>query len=246
MKKIWYSITEKYRAYIVCIVLIGALLPIVLNGQIRHFYVDYKNVFGDKYTDAQLFITSRPWISDSLSSYAIDSKFALAIVFPELIRFSTIQNFIEVEALFTLYVQYGALYANFSIGNFQMKPTFAELVEKDAKRLLNNKTANSIDISHTQSSRLERVKRLKSIDWQVIYLVWFVEIMDKKYRHLHFNSITEKLVFYATAYNCGYSHSENYIRAKINIKSFYTALLNASVKYNYAEISLSYFTANTL
>jgi len=55
----------------------------------------------------------------------------LSIVFPELIRFNAIQDKIETFALQSLYVKYGKDYANFSVGPFQVKPSFAESLEKD-------------------------------------------------------------------------------------------------------------------
>lgn len=242
MKKIWCFIPEKYKLLVVCVVVFWALLPFVSNGQKRPLIValDYKCVFGNKYDDALLFISKETWISDSLAIHAIDPKFALAIVFPELIRFSSLQNYIELQGLFTLYVQYGASYANFSVGRFQMKPTFAEQVERDRRLYLKDEVFRAINIFDSSAFRLQRVKRLQSMHWQVQYLIWFIKVMDRKFEKLEWKSPEEKLKFYATAYNCGYQHSETYIRSKMNINSFHTELFTSTLKYNYSDISASY------
>jgi hypothetical protein len=227
----------------VCIVFLWALLPVSIVGQKRLDFVpnDYKMIFGSKYNDAVCFISKEKWISDSLAKNGIDPNFALAIVFPELIRFSSLQNYIELQGLFTLYVQYGASYANFSVGHFQMKPTFAEQIEKDAGIYLNDRIFKPETMANSPVFRLERVKRLQSINWQVQYLILFIRIMDLKFQTIKWKSSGEKLKFYATAYNCGYFHSNNYIQSKIKTVNFHVALFTSADHYSYCDISASYF-----
>lgn len=243
MKKNWCFIPEKYRLIVVSVVVFWTFLPSFSSGQRRPFIVtpDYKQVFGDKYWQALHFISTERWMTDSLFAHSIQPKFALAIIFPELIRYSTIQNYIELQGLFTLYVQYGSLYANFSVGRFQMKPTFAEQVEKDSKLYLNDEVPVTIVVSDSSYFRQMRVKRLQSSRWQVQYLIWFIHVMDTKFKHLEWKSVEEKIKFYATAYNCGYMHSEAYIRSKMVLNSFYTTLISSSIRYNYSDISVDYF-----
>lgn len=52
-----------------------------------------------------------------------------AVIFPEQLRYSRLQNSMEQAALWSLYVRGGKQKANFSIGLFQMKPSFVEEVE---------------------------------------------------------------------------------------------------------------------
>ena len=59
-----------------------------------------------------------------------ENDFVTAIVYPELLRYNYIQDFIETSGLELLYMHYGAKTADFSIGHFQMKPSFAEHIEK--------------------------------------------------------------------------------------------------------------------
>ena len=57
----------------------------------------------------------------------------LPIVFPELIRYSLFRDYLETTMLERLYVKEGTSGADFSIGHFQMKPSFAEKIEIAAK-----------------------------------------------------------------------------------------------------------------
>ena len=245
MKRIWFFIQEKYRLSGVCIVVLWVLLPVGLSGQKHLEFVqhDYRETFGSKYDDAIRFIFNEKWIADSLAKNDIDPKFAMAIVFPELIRFSFLQNYIELQGLFTLYVQYGASYANFSVGRFQMKPTFAEQVEKDSDRYLKVRIYRSNSTTDKSVLRLQRVKRLQSMHWQVQYLISFIRIMDVKFQCSKWKSSEEKLKFYATAYNCGYVQSEKYLHSKIEKVSFYVSVFNSTTRYNYADIAASYFNS---
>ena len=204
---------------------------------------DYKSVFGDRYTEAVMYFAQQPWISDSIAARGIPPGFAKAIVFPEVIRYSAIRDKLEMQGLITLYVQYGVKYSNFSVGRFQMKPSFALQVEKDA-RLLPEYQQNvllGIDTSDTQQARLARIQRLDSPEWQVLYLITFIKIMDLRYGHAFGSDDPEKLRFYAAAYNCGYSNNERFIRQKMNENHFHTALFRGEVCYNYGDIATQYY-----
>jgi hypothetical protein len=88
---------------------------------------NYYEIFGADYEYAVNKIEENSWWADTLVKNNIDPQFALSVIFPELIRYSSISDFIEVKALEVLYVQYGKDYSDFSIGLFQMKPEFAEI-----------------------------------------------------------------------------------------------------------------------
>lgn len=207
--------------------------------------LNYKILFGEKYFGAYSYLSSQQWISDTLQLNGIDPDFAKAIVFPEIIRYSALQNSLEMQGLFTLYVQYGSSYANFSVGLFQMKPEFAELIERDAKNLSGfySLRFKNIDNSNTPEARTARVNRLNTMNWQVQYLIGFIKIMDQKYEEMHWTSANEKLRFYATAYNFGFTKSEKEIRKKMNEKHFHTSSFRSNICYNYCSISNEYYNS---
>jgi hypothetical protein len=208
---------------------------------------DYAAIFGTKYTEAEKFLRQNSWIADSLRLSPLETRIALAIVFPEIIRFKSLEDKIQVRALKVLYVQYGRKYADFSVGHFQMKPTFAEQIERDYNRLFsaNEKAAAEIasfDAGDSSRLRKERVTRLDDIRWQARYLRLFMMVMDKLYGNLKFVDDLERLRFSATAYNAGYASGEKAIRRMMGIRRFHVQPLFAKTRYNYADVSVFYFS----
>ena len=170
-----------------------------------------------------------------------DAKFMQSIVFPEVMRFNSLKDGVEAESLRTLYVQFGKDYANFSIGIFQMKPTFAEEVEQKVKKLLPDSIVKELQLQYTatgeESIRLERVTRLLDEDWQMIYLTAFVCICNKTYAHKNFSSPLEKLQWYATVYNAGFDKTDAFISNKIKQDNFYLSRQMPGKKFKYAAIA---------
>lgn len=207
---------------------------------------NYKEIFGDDYNNALNIIEKNSWWSDSLSKDRLDANFALAVIFPELMRYSSIADYIEVKGLEVLYVQYGRDYADFSVGLFQMKPSFAEQIESDLlKYSLSNKypslSALKPDLSETTVSRRERIIRLQNENYQLLYLEAFIRIMNTLYPDSAFHSLEGQLIFYATAYNTGYFKDEEVIRHEISEKRFYLGMDVISAKYCYSDVALSYY-----
>ena len=209
---------------------------------------DYRAIFGARYADAERFLGEHAWIVGALELPAADAHLALAVVFPELIRFGAIQDEIQMRGLKVLYVLYGRNHGNFSVGRFQMKPSFAEQVESDYARLFTPRERAAIGIAafergDTAALRERRVRRLEDLAWQVRYLRLFVLVMGKRYRLASFTGPEDRLRFYATAYNAGYAGGEAAIRRKMDRRLFHTALFQPAETYNYADVALSYYTS---
>lgn len=207
---------------------------------------DYKEIFGDDYHFALQVIAKNSWWSDTLTGDVLDPAFVLAVIFPELVRYSSIADYIEVKSLEVLYVQYGRDYTDFSVGLFQMKPSFAEQIETDViKYSLINKFPSlsglKPDLTESTSCRRERIIRLKDEYDQLLYLEAFIRVMEILYPEIKFQSTDDKLIFYSTAYNTGYYKDEAEIRKEIPRKRFYSGMGPVSVKYSYSDISLDYF-----
>jgi hypothetical protein len=226
--------------------LVGILLIFLLLSPLAA-EEDYAAIFGAKYTEAEKFLRQNSWIADSLRLPPLEARIALAVVFPEIIRFKSLEDEIQVRALKVLYVQYGRKYADFSVGHFQMKPTFAEQIERDYHRLFSADEKAAAEIASFEagdSSRLrkERVTRLDDPHGQARYLRLFMMVMNKLYGNLKFVDDLEKLRFFATAYNAGYASGEKAIRKMMGIRRFHVQPLFAKTRYNYADVSVFYFT----
>ncbi len=205
---------------------------------------DYQKTFGKDYEKAISFLQKEKWIDSVITTFGLKPKEVKAIVFPELIRFNSLQDKIETFALETLYVQYGKAYANFSIGPFQIKPSFAENIEVDFISAMGGKAAAdklgviANDTLSSETNRSSRVKRMKDKTKMVAYLCAFVKIMERRFPT---KQGEEKIRFFATAYNCGYRKSEDEINSFQKKKFFQTGFGN-NTRYNYADISWFYYS----
>lgn len=171
----------------------------------------------------------------------VDAKFMKSIVFPEVMRYNSIKDGVEAESLRMLYVQFGAAYADFSIGLFQMKPTFAEQVETKSKQLLPENLYRELQLAYAsagqQAIRQQRVERLQDTDWQMVYLTAFIALCNQIYGLENFSSSTEKLQWYATVYNAGFDRTNAYLNKKIAQDNFYLAQQMPGKKFRYAAIA---------
>ncbi|MGC4020910.1 MAG: hypothetical protein QM734_02705 [Cyclobacteriaceae bacterium] len=205
---------------------------------------NFKKIFSSDYEKASQFLNKEKWIQDSIRSYGMHPKEAIAIIFPELIRYSSVQDKIETFALESLYIQYGKDYSNFSINQFQIKPSFAEAIEIDFLKTFKGEKKKIFQFSvsdtiQNQNNRANRLERIKSKSGMVDYLCLFILIMDKKYPH--WKNREEKIKFFASAYNCGYQRPKSEIESYQSKKFFYTGIPILSTKYCYADIALYFF-----
>jgi hypothetical protein len=207
---------------------------------------DYAKIFGRAYAAALDFAGRHAEADEIFRAWGIPASFAWAIVFPELIRYSALADAIETGNLKVLYVQFGRGYADFSVGHFQMKPSFAETLERDFLRLADeNDRARIGDTpfarADTVENRRARARRLTDVAGQAQYLAMFVRVLDKLYPRETWTDDTDKLRFYATAYNIGYKRSGAQIRKQAAIPRFHTSLIFTKPAYSYAAIAADYF-----
>ena len=72
-----------------------------------------------------------PLVCELLPNAHYQQQEVMAVVYPELLRYSPAQDVIEVEVNRRLYALHnlGGVRTDFSMGLFQMKPSFAERIE---------------------------------------------------------------------------------------------------------------------
>ena len=103
--------------------------------------LNYSEIFGEDWTKAETFEKeNRSWMEPVLAKNHISYPLAIAIIFPEFVRYSALRDKMEISLLKTLYINLGEDYANFSIGQFQMKPSFAELIRDQAPAFLQRRS----------------------------------------------------------------------------------------------------------
>lgn len=241
--KTFISAKNAYR--IIALLIVSILIFSYARKQYTN--ADFGKKFGSKAIDAKLKL-QRLNESFELCSKLCNASplFMQSVIFPEVMRYNSLKDDIETESLKTLYVQFGQEYANFSIGIFQMKPTFAIEVETKAKLLLHDSIYKELQLSYEQNNeeliREKRVERLQDNEWQLVYLTAFICICNETYKKKAFVSDKEKLQWYATIYNAGFDKTDAYISKKIKEENFYLEQGMPDKKFKYAAIATWHFT----
>lgn len=220
MKNIMPMIFKKNYLFLGIFICVG-LLPSL--AQSPNVY------FGDKYTEAITFVKKNKqlWIEQFGRK---DAAKMIAIVFPEILRYNVALEEAETQLLKSLYVRFGNKYADFSIGYFQMKPSFAKKIEEKKGKMEQD----------TPKERFERVGRIKSLQGQIDYLKDFVSLTYQRFPELFQKSEKEQVSFLASAYNLGFWFSKEAIENWIGKKAFPSGK-NAIIKFAYTDIATDFF-----
>jgi hypothetical protein len=205
--------------------------------------LNYPEIFGDDWKKAEQFVAgNEKWIRPVLEKYKVDYNEAMAVVFPELVRYSALRDKMEITLLKALYINLGEDYANFSIGHFQMKPSFAETVINEGMKLTgrkNPRVRDSTGYEDIRSYRAAIVSSLEDIHSQLDYLVVFIKTTGRKFDLKNMDE-RSRVIFLATAYNYGPHHTEKEIIDMSSRKFFSTKLVSRDL-YSYADISLYWY-----
>lgn len=206
--------------------------------------VDYRAVFSDDYKRAYEFISRNSDLiieySDSLNN---DPEIIIPVLFPEAIRYSIISNFLETKSLELAYVYSGS--ADFSIGYFQMKPSFIENLEKTIIRhpgiLSKYDSLIFSDNFSLQDIRRKRIERLKSLEYQIVYANCMFEVLKIMYPEVFTYDKAYQIKFISTAFNHGFLAGRKEI-LEYTTKAFFPFNgKNKTEKYVYNEISLYFY-----
>jgi len=128
--------TSHFLGLLVLFILVTGLTSLSFSQSLN-----YPQIFGDDWKKAMLFESeNRSWMEPVLAKNHISYPLAIAIIFPELVRYSALRDKMEITLLKALYINLGENYANFSIGQFQMKPSFAEMVREQAPDALGRRS----------------------------------------------------------------------------------------------------------
>lgn len=167
-----------------------------------------------------------------------------AIIFPEQLRYSRLQDGMEQAVVQTFYVQGGNAKGNFSIGPFQMKPSFAEEVERAwMESPMRHEYKLYFDLGDNRHARGKRIERLKDERWQCIYLAIFVRLLLAREPSLLTLPAEERVGLLATAYNFSFTASLPSLQQRKSRRTFHLDLLpgKGTTYYSYAELSVYYY-----
>jgi hypothetical protein len=166
----------------------------------------------------------------------------ISITYPESLRYNEFFDTIEQEVNEIRYIKLGSKGSDFSTGKFQMKPSFIEKLEEAHKRYkLSNFDVVKYPFYKTEKQkREERIKRLKSEEWQMIYLALFVSTMDVLYKDMKLTD-KQKILIYSSAYNVGFHKPRKTIIDHIGKKRFKVLNFPIMEMHSYTELAWCHF-----
>lgn len=207
--------------------------------------------FGESFSEAVTFYkTNHSYYQQFFRSFGVDPKLAAAVVFPETIRYSRFRDFFETTALELAYVNGGKEASDFSIGRFQMKPSFVEGLEQavagDTIRYAQFAEIVAYDDCTTErATRKTRVARLQQFRWQVLYLACFVTIATNRFSDQIKANRCETLRILSSAYNLGLNARYADLLRVSQVKSFpYGNPLNG--RFSYYDVANYFYQYYTL
>lgn len=204
----------------------------------------YSEIFGDDYQDAlNYFRENKTLHKKVLNKNKVDADIIIPVVFPERIRYSIVRDYFETLFLESVYKDFGSEYVDFSVGDFQMKPSFIEKLELEIERSDSLCTKYSyllIKKSKPAEERSQRLKNLKSTVYQLNYICAFNDIVNLKF-NLSEMTNTEKIKFIASAYNYGFDKSKNDISEHINVKFFPYGSKYPGKQYAYTDVAVDFY-----
>lgn len=220
------------------------LLLILIFTEAPGQSLNYREIFGEDWTKAENFEKeNRSWMEPVLTKNHISYPLAISVIFPELVRYSALRDKMEITLLKTLYINLGEYYANFSIGQFQMKPSFAEQIRNQAPSFLQKRSGitfkTSKEYDNITDFRRSIVKDLEDPEIQINYLISFIKICEKNYRTKTKDEYS-MVRFLAAAYNYGFDKNSEAIESMIDKKYFNTKLFKTE-NYSYSDVSLFWY-----
>jgi hypothetical protein len=209
---------------------------------------DYQYIFSKDYENAREFMKKNASLFiDYSSSFQTDPEIIMPVLFPEAIRYSVVRNYLEIKSLELAYVYSGS--ADYSIGFFQMKPSFIEnleeMIRKQPEKLFKYDSLLINESLSVTEIRKERINRLKNLDYQIVYTNCMYDILKIIYPDIFLCDKPTQIKFISTAYNHGFLTGEKEILDYSNKAFFPMNGKNNTSRFVYNEISL-YFYENDL
>ncbi len=214
------------------------------------FGQDFEEIFKPDFQKAiNIFYDIKPRMEEQINSLDGDYFLCASMVFPEIIRYSLLKDQMETIALEVFYTKFGNEYANFSIGLFQMKPSFVERLEKEIIGFPKLSEFHFISeypvyISKEKERDL-RLNRLRDIDWQTTYLVCFVKLLEiihqNKYNDLNLTVVKNKIAFFSTSYNTGFWYDVDEILKYQKFDQFPFGNRVVDGQCNYGDLSYYFY-----
>lgn len=211
---------------------------------------NYQHVWEEDYAIAEAtMIEYCPQFTLIAEANGMDTKEAMAVVFPETLRYSLVRDLLETEMVEFGYVNYGGNFADFSIGAFQMKPSFIERLEQyvcSNNKLKGFQSLFSYSSTTPKGIRTERVEKLKKMEYQLEYLSCFLAIAFQEYEELNLMPPQERVKILAALFNAGFGYNLEELNKLAALKIFPYGSAFGKNQYSYAGISQDFYLKYSL
>lgn len=192
--------------------------------------------------------------------FGLDPALAESVIWPEMQQYNGIRDFAESTADYSSAVTGGSGF-DFSIGVFQMKPSFVRKLEAAwMDSGLHRYYGLSFDTADTPSVRCGRIERMRIPEWQVLYLGMFLRLLYRSYGSFNEDGERiregldalpkeEQVRLAATAYNRGCAWtpagqgSLDSLRLYSGVESFPRVIIRtpATRQYSYASLAWEHY-----
>ncbi len=182
--------------------------------------------------------------NEVFESLDVDAGECEAVIFPELMRYNSVKDGIEYGVLLAPYIRKGTAGADFSVGMFQMKPSFAEQVEEAWMRSgMRHEYGLYFILDDSEEVRRKRVERLGDERWQCVYLGIFVKLIMEREPSLSSMSAEDRVALLATAYNYSFTAPMDQLEGRRSQKTFHLDFIKSkkTTCYSYAELAVRRF-----
>jgi hypothetical protein len=222
-----------------------ALLSSHASAPVTNFSGE-KPPFLPDYSDAKIFFSAnRSAFAEICDRYDLPAVELLSVVAPENYRYARFRDWLETAGLELAYVHGGRDMVDFSIGPFQIKPSFAEDLEAAIAR--------DPDLARTfpellpqagvsqQMARQERLRRLEDTEAQMRYVCAFWSHTTARYPELARLSAESRIAFVGAAYNLGIHAPADEIRSWQTIRAFPYGRKSRAPQCSYAEAAVAFY-----
>jgi hypothetical protein len=235
------GLVQRFKGFLPGLLIIIGLLPANVSGQ-QHF--NYSELFGPDWQKAIAYLNeNNSWIRESLEKYDIPYNDAVAVIFPELVRYSAISDKMEITLLKALYRNIGRGYADFSVGEFQIKPSFAERTRSAIPSVPGKKSAELFkrrsSFRNDYEYRVAIIADLENPRAELNYIIAFYLICKKRFGIEKLDNVS-RIKFLATAYNSGFWKKKEDI-ILMEEKKFFNTKMFRTENYSYADVALYWY-----
>jgi len=204
----------------------------------------YSAVFGQDYETALSYMNNNRLLQHKVFEHnRVPAEVLIPVIFPERIRYSMIRDYFETESMKFFYVNEGSEFADFSIGDFQLKASFAEETEAFIQKIPKLKEKYKLLIisnENNKKTRETRIKRLQNTAYQLFYISAFYDIVNYRF-NLSRLSKEDQIRFTASAYNHGFTKSKESIERYAKLKFFPYGSAYPGQQYAYSDIAYDFY-----